>query len=550
MDVESLYPSIDIEFSVDRCCELILDSEISFEQVDTDELGLFLALTVTNERLTEIGINKFCPVRRNTRSGRPPTLTASGTDPNHDIRWRPWVPSPFTPDETSTRVMVVEAINISIKTTMKNHVFQFNQKYYKQQNGGAIGVGVAGEVANLFMVYWERQLLERMVGSGMLQKLYSRYVDDIEVVVKSVKPGSETEEKETMEKIQQIANDIHPSIRVTIDYPSNHTDGRMPVLDITQRMEIIDGKPQIVHSHYMKPMSNRNLINSKSAQSDNSKLNILAADLLRVMRNVSNRNDESERKKWVQHFMNRMQFSGYNQSMRMKVYHKAKMMYQKRQREDEEGTKPFYRAKTWNRDQRNKQGLLKKKNWFAKGGYETVMFIDATPDSELAESCRRVLKQADLKIRVVERSGVSLKHVMVKSNPFPRVPCRLSTCGVCSNTDKINCKKRDVIYEVACNGCNAKYIGETARSIGERFNEHLGKYNSNSLSSVFHEHMREKHDSTHQQLNLKIMASYPGDAMLRQTYEATSINALKPILNRKEEFGNSNVPRRRQTEND
>ncbi len=58
--------------------------------------------------------------------------------------------------------------------------------------------------------------------------------------------------------------------------------------------------------------------------------------------------------------MNRMQFSGYNQSMRMKVYHKANMMYQKRQREDEDGTKPFYRAKTWNRDQRNKEGLLEK----------------------------------------------------------------------------------------------------------------------------------------------------------------------------------------------
>ena len=174
------------------------------------------------------------------------------------------------------------------------------------------------------------------------------------------------------------------------------------------------------------------------------------------------------------------------------------------------------------------------------------MFIDATPDSELAESCRKILKQADLKIRVVERSGVSLKHVMVKSNPFARVPCRPTSCGVCTTTDKVNCKKRDVVYEVSCNGCNANYIGETARSIGERFSEHLNKYNSNSSSSIFHKHMCEKHNSTHQQLDIRIMGSYPGDAMLRQASEATSISELQPMLNRKEEFGNSNVPRRRQ----
>ena len=39
MDVKALYPSIDIDFSVDECVELLLESEIDFKDLDTAELG-------------------------------------------------------------------------------------------------------------------------------------------------------------------------------------------------------------------------------------------------------------------------------------------------------------------------------------------------------------------------------------------------------------------------------------------------------------------------------------------------------------------------------
>ena len=72
-----------------------------------------------------------------------------------------------------------------------------------------------------------------------------------------------------MTYIQDIANSIHPSIRVTIDYPTKHANGRLPVLDLEQWIEEIDvndiKKPQILHSHYMKPMSNKGVIHRNSA---------------------------------------------------------------------------------------------------------------------------------------------------------------------------------------------------------------------------------------------------------------------------------------------
>ena len=41
-----------------------------------------------------------------------------------------------------------------------------------------------------------------------------------------------SETQRTAEIMASIANSINPAIQVTLDYPSNHIDGRMPVLDL------------------------------------------------------------------------------------------------------------------------------------------------------------------------------------------------------------------------------------------------------------------------------------------------------------------------------
>ena len=39
-------------------------------------------------------------------------------------------------------------------------------------------------------------------------------------------------DERTMKLLQEIANSIHPSIRMTIDYPSKYVDGKVPMLDL------------------------------------------------------------------------------------------------------------------------------------------------------------------------------------------------------------------------------------------------------------------------------------------------------------------------------
>ena len=207
--------------------------------------------------------------------------------------------------------MLAFAVGRSLKVTLENHILRLNNRCYKQVKGGAIGVGIAGDVANLFMVWWDKQVKMKLEDDGINVQMYSRYVDDINIVCKmrSQEPGRQQSDKAMMKSIQRIANGIHSSIKVTIDYPSNHDNGRMPVLDLEQWIGQVKidsvARKQILHSHYMKKIASKSVINKDSAISQDAKVNILVADLVRIMRNVSKHCEMNERTQHVQHFLNK-----------------------------------------------------------------------------------------------------------------------------------------------------------------------------------------------------------------------------------------------------
>ena len=165
-----------------------------------------------------------------------------------------------------------------------------------------------------------------------------------------------------------------------------------------------------------------------------------------------------------------------------------------------------------------------------------VLFVDCAPSSELAKQYRRTLKKHGLRIRVVEKSGRMLKSIMSRSDPFASKHCGHDKCAVCA-TSAIGCKIRDAVYQISCDMCGESYIGETSRSVGERFSEHYKSYESNKDSSVFVQHVEEMHGGTIQPLRLDLLARCPGDTMKRQVAEAVYINHERLSLNAKEEFG-------------
>ena len=62
--IKALYPSIDIDFAAEKCVEIIIESSVQFENVNTMELGLYLSLTMSVEDLREQNILEFCARRK------------------------------------------------------------------------------------------------------------------------------------------------------------------------------------------------------------------------------------------------------------------------------------------------------------------------------------------------------------------------------------------------------------------------------------------------------------------------------------------------------
>ena len=283
-DVKALYPSLDIEFTIEKVCEVFKESNVQVSEIDSDELGLYLALTHNVAKLEELGFTDFCPTRDTV--GRPPTITSSGKKEKKEDRFAPWDRATSAPDRLQQRKMLTEALRVGLTIVMKNHVYEFDGEIRQQRSGGAIGLELTGNLAQVFMIWWDRELKFRLSNSAMLAALYKRNVDDINLVLKALQPGTRylngsvyieqeamandlgvAADARTMAVVKAIGNDIHPSIQLEVDFPSNHVDNKMPSLDLKLWIERVEGSTYIMHEFYSKDVSSNLVVHAKSALS-------------------------------------------------------------------------------------------------------------------------------------------------------------------------------------------------------------------------------------------------------------------------------------------
>ena len=70
--------------------------------------------------------------------------------------------------------MLGKAIEIMMKTGMENQVYRFHNKIRIQKKGGPIGLALTGEVADCYMLNWDRKFLEKLKTIGIESFVYSR----------------------------------------------------------------------------------------------------------------------------------------------------------------------------------------------------------------------------------------------------------------------------------------------------------------------------------------------------------------------------------------
>ncbi len=228
----------------------------------------------------------------------------------------------------------------------------------------------------------------------------------------------------TFRVIRDIGNSIHPSIQLKIDVPSMNADRKLPILDLKMWIQTIEKEGtmerKIVYEHYIKDVASRYVIERDSAIAISSKRTILTQMCLRAMLNCSHHLGWETRREHVEYFMKRMQASGYDEAFRLQVLKSAHQAYTKIC--GDEG-KPTHRSKAENTPMRRSETKKKRRNWYRKGGYESVLFLPATPRSELKKLVEEEIGRTNCKIKVVERSGKKVKRLLQKNDPFHRQRC-------------------------------------------------------------------------------------------------------------------------------
>ena len=146
-DVKASYPSLDIDFTIEKVCEVFMNSGICIDNVDVE--GLYLALNRTSSELEDHNLTAVCPSRKHP-SGRLPAITASGTASKKEDRFLPWDKARWEPTNREKRFMLVEGLGIALKEVMYNRVYTFDGVVRKQRNGDPIGLQLTGNIAQVF----------------------------------------------------------------------------------------------------------------------------------------------------------------------------------------------------------------------------------------------------------------------------------------------------------------------------------------------------------------------------------------------------------------
>ena len=115
-------------------------------------------------------------------------------------------------------------------------------------------------------------------------------------------------------------------------------------------------------------------------------------------------------------------------------------------------------------------------------------------------------------------------------------------------TQKGTCNREGVIYELQCEECTSKYIGESARNAYTRVQEHEQDIKNKSKDSVMLRHKNEKHpESATPSFTAKVINSYGDNALYRQIAESVYIEQINPEdrINIKTEWNNNyaRIPR-------
>ena len=350
-------------------------------------------------------------------------------------------------------IMPVDTILELLAFCLNNTYFVFQDTFYEQTKGAAMGSPISPIIANIFMEAFEQRAIAAALHPP---RVWKRYIDDTLVV---------QQQKHQQEFLQHI-NTVDPSIQFTVEEAKQ--DGSIPFLDTIIRPEE-DGSFTI--GVYRKPTHTDLYLPWDSNHNIAAKYSVINT-LTHRAHTICSTPELAEQE--LQHLEEVLGACKYPRWAIKKIFNKH-------------------------------QHKEKKKT--PRSTHQTKCHIVVPYIEGMGESLKKICKRHGVDMHF--KGGRTLKNILVSPK----------------DQDKIT-NKNCVIYSYSCGiiDCGEEYIGESGRSFGERYKEHL-----KAPSPIFQHQSISGHETSIENFNI---IGREDNSLARTIKESIYIRVNNPTLNR------------------
>ena len=357
-----------------------------------------------------------------------------------------------------------------VSECLKCNIFRWSGTYYSQIRGLAMGQRLAPVLAICFMSKIEEPVLARM------PLMYCRYIDDCCIV---------TSTQSEMDMCFDLFNQQSQYIKLTREAPEN---GWLPYLNAQVKLS-----KGIVSVKWFRKESSKNiLINIKSAHPASVKRAVIGNMFRTAMQMCSGEKERCESRDLASQIACS---NGYHS-----VPHSQHLRNGNNIHND------------------NKLPLC-------------LPFISDSVNAAFRKCIQRAELQDD--VVLVSIPNDNIKKQLVRNRLYDRYCMLEQCCVVCPHGKVGDCAKVGVIYQIECLSCNALYIGETGRPLGNRINEHMTDKRRKTQLSPLGRHRIETHGGDDFDIRCKIL-TYEKETSARKALEAFW-TVKNPAINNKNE---------------
>ena len=302
--------------------------------------------------------------------------------------------------------------------------FSFNEEYYRQHDGLAMGSPLAPILADIFMTHLENKLMAHLRNAGILW--YKRYVDDTFAII---------DKNANINDIIKILNSFHPAIQFTSTKEEND---ELPFLDVLVRR----ANDKLETSVYRKPTYTGLLIHWTSFVPKSYKISAISSMVYRAIRISSTYTIMHKEFDFIRDIAKKNRHP--SNFVECQIRHTLNRFIQKQNRSIIN----------------NHKNTLSTENKSSKDGSVDKIMIDVPFVGKPTQQFIKDISKLARKIKpttqfiAVPRPPQAVRQFFKNKDNTPK--------DLQSN----------IIYEVKCSDCSATYIGKTRRQACRRLKEH------------------------------------------------------------------------------